>query len=114
MGKGVRGTREIGRDDPVLLELGLNEPDKARAKHSASSMDKFLLKTLDGGEGSFEGHSKVVGHGGGFGGNATEEEMMIVRHRCPVEYGGLAGFAGGCEGYRLGILVLEVISCDLC
>lgn len=108
VGAGVGGAGEVGGQDAVVAGAGLDEPEEARAEHGGGGDDELAAEGFDGGEGGLEFAAEDVGHGGAGGGDALEEEVVVVSHGGVVEDGGLAGLAGGHEGDGLGVLVLEL------
>ena len=107
MSTGVGRTGEVGRQDSVVARAGLDKPEEAGAEHGGGGDDELAAEGFDGGEGGLEFFAEDVGHGGAFGGDALEEEVVVVGHGGVVEDGGFAGLAGGHESDSLGVLVLE-------
>lgn len=84
----VRRPRQVGREQRVLSGPGLvrlDQPHEAGAEHGARGDYHFLSQGVDGGEGALECDPEGVGHGGFGGGEASEEEVVVVRHRGVVE-----------------------------
>lgn len=107
MGAGVGRAGEVGRQQAVVVDAGLDEPDEAGAEHGRGGDDELAAQRLDGGEARLELGADRVGHGRARGRYALEEEVVVVRHGGVVEDGGLAGLAGREEADGLGVLVFE-------
>lgn len=94
VGARVRGSREVSREDAVVLVACLDEPDEARAEHGGGGEDHFAAEGVDGGEGVGELGGEGFGHGFRVRGDVLEEEVGVVRHGGVVEDGGLGGVLG--------------------
>lgn len=116
VGARVRGAGEVGGEDLVSVwsagEVGLDEPDEARAEHGRGGLDHLGFESLDRAEGPDQVALEIFGHGHlARWGDAVEEEVVVVRHAGVVEDGGILGFAGGGENNVLEVLGLEVGFC---
>ncbi len=111
MGAWVGRPGQVGRQHLVVAGAGPDEPDEARAEHGRGGHCELAAERLDGGEGGFELGAQGVGHGGAVGGEAVEEEVVVVGHGGVVEDGGLAGLAGCEEGYCFCVLFFELGAC---
>lgn len=111
VGAGVGRAGEVGGQQAVVAGAGLDQPHEAGAKHGGGGDDELEAEGLDRGEGGLEIAAEGVGHLGSRGGDALEEEVVVVRHGGVVEDGGLVGLAGSHESNGLGIFVLELGAC---
>lgn len=108
VGARVRRASEIGGQQAVVAGAGLDEPQEARAEHGRGGGDELAAQGVDGGEGGLELAAQVLGHGRAGGGDALEEEVVVVGHGGVVEDGGLVGFAGGHEEDGFHVAVFEI------
>lgn len=108
MGARVGRSGEVRGQQAVVAGASLDEPQEARAEHGGSGGDELAAQGVDGGEGGLELAAKVLGHGRAVGGDALEEEVVVVGHGGVVEDGGLVGFAGGHEEDGFHVAVFEV------
>lgn len=111
MGARVGRAGEIGGQQAVVAGAGLDEPQEARAEHGGGGGDELAAQGVDGGEGGLELAAQVLGHGRAGGGDALEEEVVVVGHGGVVEDGGLVGFAGGHEEDGFHVAVFEIGAC---
>lgn len=80
VGAGVGRAGQEGGQQRELAVLGLDEPDEARAEHGACGDDELAAQGFNGREGRLELFLQRDGDGGWVGGEAVEEEVVVVGH----------------------------------